>query len=118
MKDKPQEQLVDGLVAGDPIDVLVGGVWLLGKAMPTPQGHLNCRNFYVKTLDGRRLIRWADKKNWRRHPTLESVEQGWSLEGHWYVIVKTGNGDLYGHRIVCTSEKQSLQIAEALKPLT
>ena len=63
---KPQEKLIDGLVAGDLIEVLVSGKWVFATTLATPQGNLNCRNFYAKTFDGRRLLRWADKTNWRR----------------------------------------------------
>lgn len=49
---------------------------------------------------------------------LELVEQGWSLEGHWYVCLKTGAGGPHGYHIVCTDRDQSLRIAEVLKTLT
>lgn len=56
------------------------------------------------------------------HPALlshviESVEYGWSLEGHWYVKIKTGADGIYGSRIVCANEKQARAISEVLQPL-
>ena len=49
---------------------------------------------------------------------LESVSHGWSLEGHWYVQIKTGANGIYGDHIVCATETQAHQIAECLRPLT
>lgn len=65
-RGKPQTQLVAGLVAGDSIEVLIYGKWFPATACATPQGNLNCGNFYAKTTDGKRLLRWACKPNWRR----------------------------------------------------
>lgn len=48
---------------------------------------------------------------------IESVEHGWSLEGHWYVKIKTGADGIYGSRIVCANEKQARAISEVLQPL-
>jgi hypothetical protein len=48
---------------------------------------------------------------------IESVDYGWSLEGHWYVKIKTGADGIYGTRIVCANEKQARAISELLRPL-
>jgi hypothetical protein len=49
--------------------------------------------------------------------SLDSVEYGWSLEGHWYVRIRTGADGPHGSRIVCASRAQAREIAEALRPL-
>lgn len=48
---------------------------------------------------------------------IESVDHGWSLEGHWYVKIKTGADGIYGTRLVCANEKQARSISELLRPL-
>jgi hypothetical protein len=48
---------------------------------------------------------------------IESVQYGWSLEGHWYVRIMTGANSQYGSHIVCVDEKQAIAIAESLRPL-
>jgi len=47
---------------------------------------------------------------------LESVEYGWSLEGYWYVRIKTGADGPHGTRIVCASRTQAREIAETIRP--
>jgi hypothetical protein len=48
---------------------------------------------------------------------IESVQYGWSLEGHWYVTINTGANSQYGSRMVCANERQAIAIAESLRPL-